>query len=36
VQSETAIDPYAGPARPTTRMTDDYLAEREAKRPKPN
>ena len=36
VQSETAIDPYAGPARPTTRMTEDYLAEREAKRPKPN
>lgn len=30
VQSEVAIDPYAGPPRPAVRTTDDYLAERAA------
>lgn len=30
VQSESRIDPYAGPPRPTVRTADDYLAEREA------
>src|SRR5690606_13583635 len=30
VQSESRIDPYAGPPRPVVRTTDDYLAERAA------
>jgi len=29
-QSESQIDPYAGPPRPMVRTTDDYIAEREA------
>lgn len=29
VQAENAIDPFAGPARPQTRTTEDYLRERE-------
>jgi ferredoxin len=35
-QAESAIDPFAGPARPLTRTTEDYLREAErAKRAKP-
>ena len=29
VQFERSDDPFAGPARPTPRTTDDYLRERE-------
>ena len=28
-QAESAIDPFAGPARPVTRTTEDYLREAE-------
>jgi predicted anti-sigma-YlaC factor YlaD len=35
-QAESAIDPFAGPARPLTRTTEDYLRDAErAKRGKP-
>ena len=29
MQAERVIDPFAGPARPLTRTTEDYLRERE-------
>jgi hypothetical protein len=29
--TETPLDPYAGPARPRVRTTEDYLREREGK-----
>lgn len=29
VQTESGLDPYAGPPRPAIRTTDDYIAERE-------
>jgi hypothetical protein len=30
-----ALDPYAGPARPATRTTEDYLRDRDALADKP-